>query len=149
MAMKLSLYIALCVSLVFYSVATVENPRLEILGEGEFAIYSREDVRSPLVVRRVASGIGFIYYTDSGSAAELRAKFDNIDGESIVVSGKSARQVLGVLGYREVSSGGGVWYGYSPRGRDFISVEGQRVNLQVVERNGTTVVGWPVILGVF
>jgi len=131
--------------LIYFSIATAQNPRLEVLGSGEFAIYSREDVRSPLVNRRVVSGIGFIYYTDSVNAATLRTKFNSIDGESIVISGKSAREVFRKLGYREISPG----YGYSPRGRDFIKVDGQRINLQVVERNGTTVVGWPVILGVF
>jgi len=144
---KLPLYIALCVSLVYYAIAVVENPRLEVLGDGEFAIYSREDVRSALVQRRVASGIGFIYYTDSGNAAELRAKFSKIDGESIVLGQKTAGQIFRKLGYREVSFSGRITYGYSPRARTFITSEGQRVNLQVVERNGTTVVGWPVILG--
>jgi len=123
----------------------VDNPRLELLGEGEYAIYSREDVRSSLVDRRVASGIGFIYYTTSENAAELRAKFTHIDGESIVLPRISGKQVLKKLGYQEVSKG----YGYSPRGKDFIKVNGQRVNLQVVERNGSTVVGWPVILGAY
>jgi len=141
--MKFPLFITLCISLIYYSTAVAENPRLEILGDGELAIYSREIVHSPLVTRRVTSGIGFIYYTDSGNAAALRAKFNNIDGESIVLSGISASQIFKTLGYREVSLG----YGYSPRGLDFIKVDGQRINLQVVERNGTTVVGWPVILG--
>jgi hypothetical protein len=148
--MKFPLYIALCVCVIYYSVAFAENPRLELLGDGEFAIYSREDIRSPLVDRRVASGIGFIYYTDSINAHALRNKFTHIDGESIVLPRHfSANQIFRKLGYREVSFTGTIAYGYSPRARAFIKSDGQRINLQVVERNGTTVVGWPVILGVY
>jgi len=144
--MKLPLYIALCISLIYYSSAAAENPRLELLGSGEYAIYSRENIHSPLVTRRVASGIGFIYYTDSGNAAELRAKFDIIDGESIVLPAAfSAQQIFRKLGYREVSPG----YGYSPRAKTSITSDGQRINLQVASRNNSTVVGWPVILGVY
>lgn len=140
---KFPLYIALCAVLIFYALAAVENPSLEILGEGTYSIYSRQDVSSPLVTRCVSSGIGFIYYAHSKDASALRALFDHIDGESIEIPGISARQVFKKLGAKEVSSG----YGYSPKWRDFIKVGGQRINLQVVERGETTVVGWPVILG--
>jgi len=143
--MKLPLYIALCVSLLYYSISVTDNPRLELLGEGEYAIYSRDDIHSSLVERRVASGIGYIYYTTSANAPALRTLFTNIDGESIVLPRISGRQVFKKLGYQEVSPG----YGYSPRGRDYIKVDGQRVNLQVVERNNSTVVGWPVVLGTY
>jgi len=146
---KFPLYIALCVALIYYSFAAASNPQLETLGEGEFAIYSRQDVSSPLVTRRISSGIGFIYFTHSSNAAALRAKFDYIDGESIVIPHMSGQEVLRRLGHREVSYSNGIWYGYSPRARSFIRANGQRINLQVVERQGTTVVGWPVILGVF
>ena len=144
---KFPLYIALCISLIYYSVAATENPALEVLGEGTYAVYSRQDVKSVFATRRVSSGIGFIYYADSGNAAALRAKFIHIDGESIEIRNKTARQIFRKLGYREVSSSGDIYYGYSPRGLTFIKSDGQRINLQVVERGGMTVVGWPVILG--
>jgi len=140
---KFPLYLALCISLVYYSLATATNPHLEILGEGEYAIYSREDIASSLITRKVNSGIGFIYYTDSSNASTLREKFDSIDGESIVLSGVTAKEVFKKLGYQEVSPG----YGYSPRAKSFIKVNGQKISLQVVERGNTTVVGWPVVLG--
>ena len=145
---KFPLFLALCVALVYYSAVATENPRLEVLGLGEYAIYSREDVKSSLVSRRVSSGSGYIYYTESVKAAALREKFTIIDGESIVCR-FSAQQVFKKLGYQEVSSGEGIHYGYSPRGLDFIKVSGQKINLQVAERGGITIVGWPVILGSF
>ena len=144
---KFPLYIALCVALIYYSVATVENPRLEVLGGGEYAIYSREDVGSSLVSRRVSSGIGFIYYCDSGNAAALREKFTHIDGESITLPGASAPQIIHKLGYQQVSRSGDIYYAYSPRAKEFIKSGGKKINLQIAERNGSTVVGWPVILG--
>jgi len=154
MSFKFPLYVALCVSLIYYSFATTANPRLEVLGEGEYAIYSREDVKSSLVDRRVSSGIGFIYYVDSKDVAELRGKFAKIDGESIVISGKSAREIFKKLGYtlvdgRDSSTSLGMtsYYGYSPRGLLCIKSGQQKINLQVVERGATTVVGWPVVLG--
>ena len=144
---KLPLYLALCMALIFYSVATTESPRLEVLGHGEYAIYSREDVQSPLVTRRLTSGIGFIYYTNSENAAALRGQFTNIDGESIVLHGTSAPQIIRMLGYNQVSQNDNIYYAYSPRALAFIKSGGQKINLQIVERGGTTIVGWPVILG--
>ena len=141
------LYIALCVALIYYSAATAGNPALEILGGGEYAIYSREDVASPLITRRISSGIGYIYYCESSDAAMLRQKFTHIDGESITLNNKSAGEVFRALNYRHVSGSGGIFYGYSPRGLEFIKSGGAKINLQIAERNGTTVVGWPVILG--
>jgi len=144
---KFPLYIALCAALIYYSLAMQQNPRLEVLGEGIYAIYSREDIRSSYVTRRVSSGIGYIYYTDSKNATMLRERFNSIDGESIEVHGQSAKQIFRMLGYKEVSYCGDIYYGYSTRGRSFIKADSKRINLQVVERDGRTVVGWPVILG--
>lgn len=144
---KFPLYIALCAVLVFYSAATAANPKLEVLGEGTYAIYSREDIQSPLITRRVSSGIGYIYYTDSKNVSVLRTRFDSIDGESIQISGESAKEIFRKLGYNEVSSSGDIYYGYSSRGLAFIKSGGQKINLQISERNGMTTVGWPVILG--
>jgi hypothetical protein len=132
---------------VYYSVAAMENPHLEILGSGEYAIYSRDDIKSPLVTRRISSGIGYIYYTDSGNAGQLREKFKHVDGESITLSAISAGEIFRQLRYIQVSSTDNIYYGYSPRGLGFIKSGGQKINLQVAERNGVTVVGWPVILG--
>lgn len=146
---KLPLYIALCVALVYYSFAAAENPRLEVLGKGTYAIYSRQNISSSLILRRVSSGIGFIYYTDTSSAAALRTKFNNIDGESIQLQGPTVRQIFRKLGYKEVTSSGDIYYGYSPRGRSTIKSDGRRINLQIAERNGVITVGWPVILGTY
>ena len=144
---KFPLYIALCVSLIYYSLATAANPRLEILGEGEYAIYSREDIRHHLIDKKISSGIGFIYYTNSANAVALRTQFDNIDGESIMLRGLSAKEVFKKLGYSEVSASGDMYCGYSPRGLTFIKNGQKKINLQVVERANSVVVGWPVILG--
>jgi hypothetical protein len=94
-------------------------------------------------------GIGFAYYMDSKHAEQVRESFNNIDGESIVLRGVSASEVFGKMGYEVVKTSAGIYYGYSPRGKEFIKLGRDKINLQVVERNGSTVVGWPVILGVY
>ena len=148
---KIPLYIAFCVALIFVSLSTPYSPRLEMLGSGEFAIYSREYVMSPLVTRRIESGLGFIYFTHSANAQRLRAKFTHIDGESITLDHhKPTRDILRKLGYRSVASNKpNIYYGFSSRATVFIRNGNTRINLQIAQRNGVTTVGWPVILGSF
>ena len=151
---KFILFATLCIALVAHFFITIDNPQLEALGAGDFFIYSREVVASPLVISTTHVGFGIIYKTRAENAMELRRKFDVIDGESITLDrAKSTRDVLRLLGHEVVDehSGGGkvVTYAFSGRGREFIVSDGRRINLQVVERGGRTSVGWPVILGSF
>jgi len=124
------------------------------LGSGYFSIYSRDTVRSPLIIRRLDMGSGFIYTTRSEDAATLRQKFNTIDGESITLDRHvPTRDILAVLGHTKVSSRTDsvmtITYAYSGRGRDFIEHGGSRINLQIAHRGNRTTVGWPVILGSF
>jgi len=152
MLIKFIAFTTLCVSLVVFHFGTLSNPELEVLGEGEFSIYSRQVVGSPLIERVTNIGIGFIYTTSSRNAVQLRAKFTQIDGESIILDNfKDPQKILDILGYTQVSTQdmGGLHtvYAYSGRGRDFITSNGQRINLQIAVRAGRVTVGWPVILG--
>lgn len=149
---KFWLYIALCLSLIFYSYSTNTNPKLEVLGAGELSIYSRQDVESALIKRRVETGLGFIYYIERRDAEEVRSLFTQIDGESIALGdGVSAQSILAKLGYKIVSTSNDgvmqVTYAYSARDSSFILSGEQKINLQIAERNGIVTVGWPVILG--
>jgi hypothetical protein len=152
--MKFCLFVTVCVCLIFHSSVTMTNPKLEILGHGEYCIYSREDVVSPLISRKVQTGLGFMYFTDSKNAASLRALFNHIDGESITLSSnKSTQVILRKLNYHKVSSDniGGlhIIYAYSRHAPDFIKNDNRRINLQIAEHNGTVTIGWPVILGTY
>ena len=151
--MKLPIYLALCVSLIYYTTATVSNPCLETLGEGEYCIYSTQAITSPLVTKRNDLGFSYIYYCDSGDAARLRSLFDSIDGESITLTNTNASSVLAKLHYQEVSQltlgETQLIYAYSPRGKSFIMDNNTKINLQIVITGGITTVGWPVILGSF
>jgi len=149
---KLILFSTLCVILIFYHFETLSNPRLELLGCGEFSIYSREVITSPLITNTTNIGFGFIYTTHSSNANALREKFNIIDGESITLSNFICPQdILTQLGYTQISyqRGGGLFtiYAYSNRGRDFIRKTDHRINLQIAVRGGRVTVGWPVILG--
>lgn len=151
---KLCLFLAFCAALVFYHFETLSNPKLETLGAGYFRIYSREDVCSPLVTNRRSIATGFIYVTRSENADELRNKFTHIYGESIILDEYMPKhEVLRALGYRAVLQQNNhmmrITYAYSGRGRDFITENNNRINLQIASRNGVTTVGWPVILGSF
>jgi len=153
--MKFCVFVTLCAVLIFYSSASVANPNLEILGEGEVRIFSTEVVESPLVDRVTNVGFAFIYHTTSANAPYLRAKFTRIDGESITLRGTdlTARQVLRTLNYRKISSNAvgalEYYYAFSMRGSDFIISGDTRINLQVAQRGDVLTVGWPVILGSF
>ena len=149
---KFILFLALCICLVTWHYGTLCNPHLESLGDGEFRIFSRELVHSPLIENRIATALGFIYITSSQNAHILRAKFTHIDGESITLfTPQSADQIIRRLGYHVVESSHGsvirTTYAHSARGRNFITSDGRRINLQIIERGNVVTVGWPVVLG--
>jgi hypothetical protein len=151
--MKFCIFAAACVCLIYYSLTVHTNPTLESLGAGEYTIYSRENVQSNLVTRRIDTGLGFMYFTHSQNAAALRALFRNIDGESITLTNINARTILKKLNYSRVSTSFDgimqITYAYSNRGHQFITVNNSRVNLQIAETHNRVTVGWPVILGTF
>lgn len=144
---KLILYITACLCLIYTSLTDVQNPRLEILGSGEYCFYSRDQINSSLITKKIDSGIGFIYYCDSSNAGVLRPLFEKIDGESITLKKTSPTKILKLLNYNKVSSTSEVYYGYSNRGKAFIKNGNTKINIQISSRDGITTVGWPVILG--
>jgi len=151
---KLLLFITLCVSLIFYHFASLGNPHLEILGDGYMSIYSRQLVDSPYIIRRHDIATGFIYTTRSYNAPALRAKFTQIDGESITLDTyRPKHEILRILRYRVVHEQRNnimhITYAYSGRGRDFIRDGDTRINLQISSRAGRVTIGWPVILSGF
>jgi len=132
----------------------LQNPRLEILGNGELRIHSRQQVTSPLVYRTYQHALGFTYVTSSQNAVALRQKFHTIDGESFTPHRQmSKREILSILGHQVVETQTNqimqVTYAFCARGRDFIMSGNRRVNLQIAQQNNRVTVGWPVILGSF
>ncbi|MCL2755455.1 MAG: YwmB family TATA-box binding protein [Firmicutes bacterium] len=151
---KFILFSTFCIILIFYHFESLSNPKLEQLGDGQFSIYSREIIQSPLVLSKTNIGFGFIYTIHSLNANQLRQKFNVIDGESIVLDNFiHPNQILRQLGYTQISSQQSAnlftIYAYSSRGRDFIRKDNNRINLQVAVRDGRVTIGWPVILGSF
>lgn len=153
---KLCVFAACCASLVIYHFETLSNPHLETLGAGTFSIFSREYIQSPLIESSQSLGFAYVFTTSSRNAAALRAKFNPqlIDGESLTLDrAMSPHQILRTLGHSYQFSQDlptlHTVYGYSGRGRDFITQGSTRVNLQIAVRGSTVTVGWPVILGSF
>ena len=152
---KFFLYIALCVCLIYVNFANQRDPALEILGQGEYCIYSRDNIllnptAVDLIIKRIESGIGYIYYCKSQDAKTLRPLFFKIDGESLSLcnTSQSANTILRKLKYKAVSSDiSGNLYGYSDYGKTFVKNGNKKINLQISIRNNTTTIGWPVILG--
>ena len=149
---KFVMYVTLCVCLIFWHFAHLQNPALEVLGAGEFRIYSRQKVESHLISRRIDIALGHVFITASYNANALRAKFTHIDGESITLNWRiPARYILNKLGYHKIESQTihrmHITYAYSARGRDFITSGSDRINLQIVERANSTTIGWPILLG--
>ena len=145
------IFVAACLVLLVYFFAGISDPAIETLGHGEFRIYSREKISSPLVTRRIDTATSFIYITSSTNAAALRSKFRHIDGESLrLYTRLSAGQVLERLGKHYVSSMDGfarITYGHSQSARTRVSSNGKDISIQIVEKDGRTIVGWPVLLG--
>ena len=158
---KFFLYISLCVSLIYYSFATIENPRLEVLGVGEYCIYSTQEVVSEFITKRIETGIGYIYYCSSDAAEKVRALFNKIDGESIKLyienHGRQWQSQLDDIlqkldyHYHKISETYDgiirIYYAYSNRVKDFINIGKDKINLQIAQRGDVIVIGWPVILG--
>ena len=140
--MKLCLFVAMCACLVFYSTATVTDPQLEKLGNGEYQIYSAQLVESSLVTNCQDTGFSYIYSCDSKNAGNLRKLFTKIDGESITIKNKSAKSVLDTLNYRQVSQSvlGSIKtiYAYSARAKTFIKDGKQKINLQIYRASSSS-----------
>jgi len=136
---------------VFSGFAGVADPRLEILGDGEYRIYSTEWVENDLITNTTNLGFSYIYHLKSHNAAEVRKLFTKIDGESITLNNISKTTVLKKLGYKIVANSNidniKITYAYSPRGKTFIKDGAQKINLQIAKNKDTLIVGWPVILG--
>ena len=154
--MKFCLFLSICISLTLSGLSPTGNPRLEILdphGRGTYAIYSAEDISSPLITYRTDLGFSYIYTLSPTHAAIVRALFTHIDGESLTLQNPTLTpgQILRTLGYHKVSasisSGPEITYAYSNRGQAFIRANNQRVNLQIAATTTQITIGWPVILG--
>ena len=126
----------------------MNNPRLEVLGAGEYCFYSTDNVNGKQITRKIQNGAGYIYYCDGENAGGLRTLFTNIDGESIALQNINTARVFKILNYKRVSADThGNIYGYSNRGRAYIRSGNKKINLQVSVRGDIVTVGWPVILG--
>jgi hypothetical protein len=127
--------------LIIYAVALPVKPALYEYS-GEYCIYSRENVRSPLISRRVNSGLGFIYHCDSKKAQKLRGKFKSIDGESIVITDsikyESILQRFALHIREEINDG--IYHTIYAGNERYGTV-------QIVVRKNDIVVGYPAILG--
>ena len=151
---KLFVFVAVCVSLVVWHFGNLSNPQLEKLGSGTVQIFSREHIESPLALARQDLGFAYVYSVRSDNTAALRAKFSVIDGEAITLDNfKNPRVIMQKMNvnYRFSQSNQfmKVIYGYSGRGRDFVTRGRERINIQIAVRDGRVTVGWPVILGSF
>jgi hypothetical protein len=139
--MKFFIYASVCLSLIVYAVTVPIKPQLWDY-RGEYCIYSREDVRSPLIHRRVDSGLGYIYYCGNGDAKALREKFGKIDGESIIITDDiKYEQILQKFALQKKSeSRDGIYHTIYAQNSRYGSV-------QIVVRKDDIVVGFPVIIG--
>jgi hypothetical protein len=128
---------------------------LETLGDGTFAFYSTDRVESPLVTDTIDLGFAFIYECKSADAAKVRALFNRIDGESIRLEnyGGNTNRILKSLRARAVTASDFGTYAYTPKIKAFITMTkssgagNAHINLQIVQNQDVTIVGWPVILG--
>jgi len=163
---KFTLYITLCIALIYVSIFNPQNPRLETLATNHsgaiHSFFSRDDISSPLITNRLQTGLGFIYLTSTQNAPLLRNKLSNIDGESISVplnsTNLSKQSILRSMNYQKISQQtiGNIVItnAYSNRAKDFITTHDTsgrqiRINLQIAITATHIVVGWPVILGSF
>jgi len=128
----------------------IADPRLEKLGSGYVTIFSTDFVIHHHIIERTSLGFAHAYRMRSEHAEEVRAWFQNIDGESITLVGMAKSDVLAQLPHHHVISCSpfGTML-YSNRAQTFIRDGNNRINMQVVDRGDRVIVGWPVILGSF
>jgi hypothetical protein len=138
---KFFIYISVCLCLLIYALAAPIRPQLYYY-DGEYCVYSRDDVASPLISRRVGYGSGYIYYCRSENAEELRRKFRRIDGESVVIRDKIKYE--SILQKFALHKTGESFDGICQT----IYAQNERYGtVQIVVRPNDIVVGYPVILG--
>jgi hypothetical protein len=138
---KFFIYVSVCLCLLIYAAAVPLKPQLYYYG-GEYCIYSRDNVVSPLISRRVDFGLGYIYYCDSANAEKLRVKFKNIDGESIVIKDKiKYESILQKFALHKTDETfDGIYKTIYAKNERYGTV-------QIVVRANDIVVGYPAILG--
>jgi len=150
--MKFCIFISTCLSLVFYGVVGPANINLDDFFSGDYAFYSTAVIESPLITSVDFTGFSYIYHCKSSNASKIRPLFTDEDGESVTFIGNIQNTaVLKNLGARIVSesdAGGiGIIYAYTPKISAYITENGKKINLQIAQREETTTIGWPVILG--
>jgi len=119
------------------------TPKLETLGEGEYSFYiSGTPPKSPLITKYINNTV----FCKSSDAAKVRSLLKNLNGESITLNSVKT-DVLKKLNYQKTFVNSFGQFGYSTRAQALVRVNGKKVNLQVVIKDGKTIVGFPVILG--
>lgn len=82
-----------------------------------------------------------------------RLKMLNVKGETLSLTGgeKAAAEVIKKLKMRTVLEqnleGIRIIYGYTPRLRGYVVIDGSRINVQIAVREDAVTVGTPLILG--
>lgn len=151
--MRLCIFITICACLVFAGITNPHNPTLEILGEGEYSIYTTQYITSPLINKTRDLGYAYIYTFPSKNAEVIRPLFSHIDGESLLLTNtqKTTDWVLNKLNYKTVSqttmNSTTIIYAHSPRAKTFVRDGNKKINMQISRTENTLIIGWPVILG--
>jgi len=147
--MKFCIFLAASVCLVFWGiVAPPSSAPLESVAHGTHYFYSTDFVESPYITNTTDLGFSYIYETHTSNAKKVRSLFNRIDGESIVFdSPVPTKKILDTLGARVVTTSGFGVFAYTPKKSHYIVENGRKINLQIVQRDNITHIGWPVILG--
>lgn len=107
--------------------------------DGEYTVYTNENVGSNSV------DLGFCYMNSKPVS-------HHVIGESMVIQNLEVNAALDSLLARVVKTefledGTIIIYAYTSLIEDNVQVEGNKVNLQIAQRDERFVVGWPLILG--
>ncbi|MGN1221690.1 MAG: hypothetical protein ACI4TT_00475, partial [Christensenellales bacterium] len=104
----------------------------------------------------VKNGNACIVSCDSKYASTVKASINNILGESITINNPNEdvlKQINDYISknilYDEKLDGTQIIYGYDNTLKNFVMVDGQKINFQVAINSDYVVIGYPLILGSF
>ena len=136
---KLLVFIALIV--IFLSGNKAETFTLTDYFDGEYSSYTKNPINNSSI------NLGCCYLNPSVST-------DNIVGESIVVQDLEISTAINNLNAKIIlteilDDETLVIYAYSDKINKHVEVDNHKVNVQIAEKQGFSIIGWPLILGSF
>ncbi|MGN1213051.1 MAG: hypothetical protein ACI4TZ_03310 [Christensenellales bacterium] len=147
--------------LVIFCIVSLPVSQIALMGyvpktSSIYSFYTTDKISFLDNTKIVKNGNACIVSCDSKHASTVKASINNILGESITINNPNddvLKQINDYISknvlYDEKLDGTQIIYGYDNTLKNFVMVDGQKVNFQVAINSDYVVIGYPLILGSF